>query len=124
MKSQTNTSLNNNPNNQRQQRQRNNNNKPTKKKLLITFKNQSSADNIFENNIWYKTIDYINVRILSANQTSEEYIKRTECSYKITSIPLNATSQDLKPILTKIDVHSQPLHVDKVSKQLTSTYQN
>ncbi|GBB91440.1 hypothetical protein RclHR1_18750002 [Rhizophagus clarus] len=102
----TQSTFNNNASNQRQQRQRSNNSKPTKKQLLITFKNQSSVDNIFGNNIWYKTIDHINIRILPANQTSEEYIKRTECSYKITGIPLNATSQDLKPILTKIGASS------------------
>ncbi|GBB96055.1 hypothetical protein RclHR1_26730002 [Rhizophagus clarus] len=102
IKHQTSSILDNNFNNPRQQKQRNNNNKPTKKQLLITFKNQSSADNIFGNNIWYKTIDHINIRILPANQTSEEYIKRTKYSYKITGIPLNATSQDFKPILTKI----------------------
>ncbi|GET02217.1 hypothetical protein GLOIN_2v1788342 [Rhizophagus clarus] len=101
-----NTAPNGNPNNARNHQQRRNNNKPTKKQLLLTFKNQSSADNIFGNDIWYKTIDHINIRILPANQTSEEYIKRTECSYKITGIPLNATSQDLKPLLTKIGTSS------------------
>ncbi|GBB94751.1 hypothetical protein RclHR1_24080002 [Rhizophagus clarus] len=67
IKPQTTSTFDNNLNSQRQQRQRNNNGKPTKKQLLITFKNQSSADNIFGNNIWYKSIDHINVRILSAN---------------------------------------------------------
>ncbi|GES83178.1 hypothetical protein GLOIN_2v1788342 [Rhizophagus clarus] len=101
-----NVTPNRNPNSARNHQQRRNNNKPTKKQILLTFKNQSSADNIFGNDIWYKTIDHINIRILSANQTSEEYIKRTECSYKITGIPLNATSQDLKPLLTKIGASS------------------
>ncbi|GES85222.1 hypothetical protein GLOIN_2v1836325 [Rhizophagus clarus] len=101
-----NATPNGNPNSARYHQQRNNNNKPTKKQILLTFKNQSSADNIFGNDIWYKTIDHINIRILPANQTSQEYIKRTECSYKITGIPLNATSQDLKPLLTKIGASS------------------
>ncbi|GBC10547.1 hypothetical protein RclHR1_09700006 [Rhizophagus clarus] len=87
-----NATPNGNPNSARYHQQRRNNNKPTKKQILLTFKNQSSADNIFGNDIWYKTIDHINICILPANQTSEEYIKRTECSYKITGIPLNATS--------------------------------
>ncbi|GBB94206.1 hypothetical protein RclHR1_02310012 [Rhizophagus clarus] len=101
-----NATPNRNPNSARNHQQRRNNNKPTKKQILLTFKNQSSADNIFGNDIWYKTIDHINIRILSTNQTSEEYIKRTECSYKITGIPLNATSQDLKPLFTKIGASS------------------
>ncbi|GES99790.1 hypothetical protein GLOIN_2v1788342 [Rhizophagus clarus] len=73
-----NATPNGNPNSARYHQQRNNNNKPTKKQILLTFKNQSSADNIFGNDIYYK----------------------------ITGIPLNATSQDLKPLLTKIGASS------------------
>ncbi|GET03646.1 hypothetical protein GLOIN_2v1481061 [Rhizophagus clarus] len=64
-----NATPNGNPNSARYHQQRRNNNKPTKKQILLTFKNQSSADNIFGNDIWYKTIDHINICILPANQT-------------------------------------------------------
>jgi hypothetical protein len=92
----------NGTNNAYHYRNQNRNQLPTFKQITIIFKNDKIINNICRENIWTLQVENFFLRILPSNTSSKIYTDRTSFGYKITGLPVNVTTQDLKPILKNI----------------------
>jgi hypothetical protein len=103
----------NGPNNSQRSRNQNRYQQPVFKQLTIIFKNETISNNIYKENIWALQVENFFLRIIPTTTSSDNYTKRTSFGYKITGLPVNATTQDLKPILKSIKAKTctiQPKH--------------
>jgi hypothetical protein len=103
----------NEPNRPNNYRNRNRNQQPSFKQLTVIFKNDKIINNIYKDNIWTLQVENFFLRIIPSNISSKIYTDRTSFGYKITGLPVNATTQDLKPILKNIKAKTctiQPKH--------------
>jgi hypothetical protein len=100
----------NRPNSYRNQ---NRNQQPSFKQITVIFKNDKIINNIYKDNIWTLQVENFFLRIIPSNTSSKIYTDRTSFRYKITGLPVNVTTQDLKPILKNIKAKTctiQPKH--------------
>jgi hypothetical protein len=103
----------NKPNRQSNHNNRNRNQQPSFKQITVIFKNDKIINNIYKDNIWMLQVENFFLRIIPSNTSSKIYTDRTSFGYKITGLPVNATIQDLKPILKNIKAKTctiQPKH--------------
>ncbi|GET03327.1 hypothetical protein GLOIN_2v1789675 [Rhizophagus clarus] len=61
-----------------------------------------SVSKIWENNYWSTKVKNHIIRILPVDNKSNEYIKRTEYSYKITGLYKDTSIEDLEPLIKSI----------------------
>jgi hypothetical protein len=110
---------NNGPNNPQRYKTPYRNQQPTFKQITVIFKNDTIINNIYRDNIWTLQVENFFLRIIPTNTSSKIYTERTSFGYKITGLPVNATIQDLKPILKNIKAKTctiQPKHLKATFK--------
>jgi hypothetical protein len=103
----------NGPNNPQRSRTPNRYQQLTFKQITIIFKNDTIINNIYRDNIWMLQVENFFLRIIPTATSSKIYTERTSFGYKITGLPINATTQDIKPILKSIKAKTctiQPKH--------------
>jgi hypothetical protein len=103
----------NGPNNPQRYRNQNKNQQPTFKQITVIFKNDNIVNNIYRDKVWTLQVENFFLRIVPSNTSLKTYTERTSFGYKITGLPVNVTTQDLKPILKSIKAKTctiQPKH--------------
>jgi hypothetical protein len=103
----------NGPINPQRYRNQNRNQQPTFKQITVIFKNDNIVNNIYRDKVWTLQVENFFLRIVPSNTSLKAYTERTSFGYKITGLPVNITTQDLKPILKSIKAKTctiQPKH--------------
>ncbi|RIA79649.1 hypothetical protein C1645_840208 [Glomus cerebriforme] len=97
------------------------NRKPYFKQFKIEFASFDTIEKIITEDIWAIVHENACFRLVPNDNKADEYIRRTQCCYKITGIPVNLTLNTLKPFLNKIHArtctftHTHPRRLTKVA---------
>ncbi|RIA90926.1 hypothetical protein C1645_822766 [Glomus cerebriforme] len=91
------------------------------KQFKIEFASFDTIEKIINEDIWTIIHENACFRLVPNNNKADEYIRHTQCCYKITGIPVNLTLNTLKPFLNKIQArtciftHTHPRRLTKVA---------